>query len=142
MLILDTDHLSVLQRPSSPAAIALHERLLAAPDRDIVTTTVSLEEQLRAWLNVIGRYSDVSRQVVYYERLAGLVSFFHRWRMLAFDDLAAKEFNRLRHERVRIGAADLKIAAIVLMQEGTLLSSNLRDFNQVPGLRVEDWLYA
>jgi hypothetical protein len=72
MLILDTDHLSVLQRPKTPAAVALNERLLTAPDRDIVTTVVSFEEQVRAWLNVIGRYADVSRQVTYYERLGRL----------------------------------------------------------------------
>jgi predicted nucleic acid-binding protein len=33
---------------------------------------------------------------------------------------------------------DLKIAAIALSQDGVLLSSNLKDFNQVPNLRVED----
>ena len=122
MLILDTDHLSVLQRPKTPAAVALNERLLNAPDHDIVTTVVSFEEQLRAWLNVIGRYADVSRPVTYYERLAGLAGFFHRWRMLPFDDAAAKEFKRLRHERIRIGTADLKIAAIALPHQGTLLA--------------------
>ena len=35
---------------------------------------------------------------------------------------------------------DLKIASIVLVHDATLLSRNLRDFRQVPGLRVEDWL--
>ena len=84
---------------------------------------------------MIGRYADVSRQVTYYERLAGLASFFHRWRMLPFDNAAAQEFKRLRHERIRIGTADLKIAAIALTHQGPLLSSNLRDFDQVPGLR-------
>jgi hypothetical protein len=47
MLILDTDHLSVLQRPKTSAAVALNERLLTAPDHDIVTTVVWFEEQLR-----------------------------------------------------------------------------------------------
>ena len=84
----------------------------------------------------------MSRQVTYYERLAGLAGFFHRWRMLPFDDAAAQEFKRLRHERIRIGTADLKIAAIALTYQGTLLTSNLRDFAQVPGLHVEDWLYG
>ena len=36
---------------------------------------------------------------------------------------------------IRIGTTDLKIAAIALTHQGTLLSSNLRDFDQVPGLR-------
>jgi tRNA(fMet)-specific endonuclease VapC len=34
---------------------------------------------------------------------------------------------------------DLKIVAIVLAHEATLLSRNLADFGQVSGLRVEDW---
>jgi tRNA(fMet)-specific endonuclease VapC len=36
----------------------------------------------------------------------------------------------------------LKIAAIAIANDALLLSANLRDFEQVPGLRVEDWLYA
>ena len=35
---------------------------------------------------------------------------------------------------------DLKIAAIALVNDALLLSGNLRDFRQVPGLRVENWL--
>jgi predicted nucleic acid-binding protein len=35
---------------------------------------------------------------------------------------------------------DLKIAAIAFMHSATLLSGNLRDFQQVAGLHVEDWL--
>lgn len=41
--------------------------------------------------------------------------------------------------RPRIGTMDLKIAAIALANDATLLSRNLRDFGKVPGLRVEDW---
>ena len=36
---------------------------------------------------------------------------------------------------------DLKIASIALSRDATLLSGNLRHFEQVPGLRVEDWLH-
>jgi len=41
---------------------------------------------------------------------------------------------------VRIGTMDLKIASIALDHEATLLSANLRDFEQIPGLHVEDWI--
>ncbi len=34
---------------------------------------------------------------------------------------------------------DLKIAAITLANNATLLTRNLADFNKVPGLKAEDW---
>jgi tRNA(fMet)-specific endonuclease VapC len=35
---------------------------------------------------------------------------------------------------------DLKIAAIVLVHDAVLVTSNMRDFEKVSGLKVEDWL--
>ena len=42
--------------------------------------------------------------------------------------------------RIRIGTNDLKIGSITLVNEALLLSANLRDFEQIPGLLVENWL--
>jgi len=35
---------------------------------------------------------------------------------------------------------DLKIAAICLAHDATLLTRNVADFQNIPGLRVENWL--
>ena len=35
---------------------------------------------------------------------------------------------------------DLKIAAVTIANNAILLSRNLRDFQQIPELKVEDWL--
>jgi len=58
--------------------------------------------------------------------------------VLGFDEAAATEFQRLHRRRLRMGTMDLKIAAIVLSHDATLLSRNLSDFNQIPELHVED----
>lgn len=59
--------------------------------------------------------------------------------VVPFDEPAGVEYQRLRRARIRIGTMDLKIAAIVLSRNGLLLSLNLTDFGQVPGLQVDNW---
>jgi tRNA(fMet)-specific endonuclease VapC len=138
MLALDTDHLAEIER-NSPAGTAL-SRKLAASSQDAVTTIISAEEQLRGWLAFINRTRAPERQIVAYERLQERLAFFANWELLALDASAAEHFKLLRNRGVRIGSMDLKIACIVITNDATLLSRNLADFGQVPGLHVEDWL--
>lgn len=140
MIVLDTDHISILQHADSELAAALVERLVHWPDSDVATTAITLEEQSRSWLALISRCTDVRRQVAYYDRFVGTFRFFAKWRVASFDDAAAVRFQELRSARIRIGSTDLKIAAICLVNGATLLSRNLADFRRVPGLHVEDWL--
>ena len=111
----------------------------SSPD-EFATTIVCLEEQLRGWLAAIKRKRDPSDQVPVYHRLGRLWQFFGAWKILHFDDRAAERCKTLRKQKVRIGSQDLKIAAIALTCDALLLSANVRDFSQIPGLRVESWL--
>ncbi len=140
MIILDTDHVSALRYADSPRCTALTARLNASGDPQIATTVITLEEQLRGWLAEIRRRPKVHDQIVLYESLLEMFTFFQRWEKTPFDDRAADEFELLRKKRVRIGTQDLKIAAITLVHRALLLSANLKDFRKVPGLRVENWL--
>ncbi len=139
MKILDTDHISLLQVCDAPAAFVLQAHLAALPPEEVVTTIITVEEQMRGWLERVHRVPDITQQVVYYERLRDLVAFFAEWEVLPFDAAAAATFVHLRQQGIRIGTMDLKIAAIALTQQAVVLSGNLRDFQRVPALRVEDW---
>jgi tRNA(fMet)-specific endonuclease VapC len=140
VIILDTDHVVVLKYPGNPRHTLLLANMNASTDQDFATSAVTIEEQMRGWLGLIHRSADVHEQVTPYERLVELFDFFSRWKIVHFDERAADEFKRLRKEKTRIGSMDLKIATIALVHEALLLSANLRDFERVPGLRVEDWL--
>ena len=139
MLILDTDHLTVIQRRSEPAYSCLRARLREASHRDVCTTIVSVEEQMRGWLAVIGRSRRIQQEIAAYGQLHALFFFFGHIPILDFDEPAAERFIQLRRSRVRLGSMDLKIAAITLSRGGILLSRNLADFRRVPELQVEDW---
>ncbi|HEV3417705.1 MAG TPA: type II toxin-antitoxin system VapC family toxin [Pirellulales bacterium] len=140
MILFDSDHLSILQHPESPQYERLSGAMEQSPDTVFATTAISLEEQMRGWLAAINRARNVHDQPLYYVRLAGLVDFYSRWHVVPFDEPAADRFVALRRDGIRIGTMDLKIGAIALTNDALLLSANLRDFKQVPGLRVENWL--
>jgi tRNA(fMet)-specific endonuclease VapC len=67
-------------------------------------------------------------------------NFYEEFEIVAFDESAALRFDDLRSRRLHLGAMDLKIAAIALVNGALLLSANRRDFDRVPGLRLENWL--
>lgn len=140
MILLDTDHLSVLRDRRNRRNAHLVARLQTCGDPDIFPTVVSLEEQMRGWLAEVKRRRQVHDQVAIYLKLSELVEFYNQWRIVAFETAAADIFQSLRSGKIRVATQDLKIASIALANDALLLSANLVDFQRVPGLRVEDWL--
>lgn len=134
--ILDTDHVSLLERKVGPEAERLRFRLSRFGK---TTTIITLEEQMRGWLSWLAQARSLPEQVVRYGKLNRMMDHYREITVLDFDQKAADEFERLRKQRIRIGTMDLKIAAIALANEATLLSRNVQDFSQVPGLKVENW---
>lgn len=59
--------------------------------------------------------------------------------VLPFDERAAGHFDHLGRQRLRIGTQDLKIAAIALANDATVLTRNTIRFANVPSLQFEDW---
>jgi tRNA(fMet)-specific endonuclease VapC len=139
MVILDTDHMSVLERREEPGLGNLLHRLAELPPSEVVTTVVSYEEQMRGWMSYLARARSMAQQITAYGRLLSHLDNYRRIPVLGFDEAAAMVFQRLRRSRLRIGTMDLKIAAIVLARGATLLSRNLSEFSQIPDLHVEDW---
>jgi tRNA(fMet)-specific endonuclease VapC len=142
MLVLDTDHLTALERPGVRGEQLLSR--LDISDQKPATTIINIEEIIRGFLAQIHKYNtEASRQAPYYARLHRVLAYYSEWNILPFDATAVAKYEELRLLGLRrIGARDLRIAAIVLSQGATLLSANLTHFREVPGLLVEDWLYS
>lgn len=139
MVVLDTDHLSVLDRENGGAARGLAARLSAIASEGVATTIINFEEQMRGWLAYLARARTVTDQIEAYGQLARHLRRYARVTVLGFDAPAAVEFQRLRKTYRRLGTMDLKIAAIVVARHATLLTRNVSDFRQIENLKVEDW---
>lgn len=135
LYILDTDHLSLLQR-GQPFVLA---HLASVPVAQRAVTIITVDEQLQGRLAVIRRAKtqiDAARE---YERLREIVQFFATIQILDYDAAAATQFDALRRQGIRIGTQDLRIAAICLVRQATLATRNQRDFSLVSGLSTENW---
>jgi tRNA(fMet)-specific endonuclease VapC len=75
--------------------------------------------------------------------LADVEGFAARLEVLAFDDGAATHFGQLRAELYRsgtpIGPYDMMIAGHARSLGLILVTNNLKEFERVPGLRLENW---
>jgi tRNA(fMet)-specific endonuclease VapC len=138
MYLLDTDHISLIDR-GGPEGQRIRARLGRVSMDEVTASIISFEEQIRGWMAIIARTRTLDRQIPFYRELERLLRFYTVTPLLASNEKAAAEVRQLRQAGIRIGTMDLKIAAIALANDATLLSRNLTDFGKVPDLRVEDW---
>ena len=134
MYLLDTDILANLMgRCPSTALIA---KLASVPPEQQCTSSSTLEE-LTVGASRFGR------------RSAGLLSqidarLIPNLQVLPFDAAAARRYGELHASLARKGSlvseTALRIAAIALVRDFTLVSGNPQYFKRVPGLSVENWL--
>jgi tRNA(fMet)-specific endonuclease VapC len=138
MYLLDTDHISVLER-GGEGSLRLRQRLQQVMPHEVAATVISYEEQSRGWFGFLARSRSLEEQATAYSFLQRHLQVFCAIPLIAFSPAAAAIVQQLQKQRVRVGTMDLKIASIALAQDATLLSRNVTDFQKVPGLRVEDW---
>ncbi|MEH2380449.1 MAG: type II toxin-antitoxin system VapC family toxin [Nostoc sp.] len=138
MYILDTDHLSLIQRNGQEGKRIL-TRLAAVEEGEIAVTVITYEEQVRGRLSVLSKAKTPDEQVLAYRGLQQLATDYRSIVIVPFSRRAALEHQRLRKAYPRLGNMDLKIAAISLTSNAILLTRNLSDFGQIIELGTEDW---
>lgn len=138
MILLDTDHASVLGYPESDRCRRLTAKLDAAGDETVCVTCVTVEEQMRGWLAAIAKERKPKRQVAAYREFTQLWAFFGNFTILPFTDAAADLVEGWGG--IHIGMMDKKIAAIAITSGALLLTANRRDYVLVPGLRFDNWM--
>ena len=137
-VVLDTNHFTEVIRESEAGA-RLARRLIEN-EAEVFVSIITAQESLEGWLAVIKSHPPGSAQVKGYSEFRKSIDTLGKFSLLDFDLEAAEAFSNLRKLFPRVGTLDIKIAAISLAHDCLLLTRNLRDFNQVPGRCVENWL--
>ena len=138
MYLFDTDHLSLIQRNGTDGKHIL-ARLAANSAAEVGVTIITYEEQARGRFNVLSKARTIDQQTIAYAQLRQLVVDYQSISIVDFDRAAALEHQRLRQVYPRLGNMDLKIAAIALIRDATLLTRNYSDFGKITELKTEDW---
>lgn len=111
----------------------VRDRLLSVPTDEITVCSIVKAELFYGAM----RSNNPDRTLGRQQR------FLERFLSLPFDDEAAivcgQVRARLASAGTPIGAYDLQIAAIALANNLTLVTHNIREFERVEGLQVEDW---
>jgi tRNA(fMet)-specific endonuclease VapC len=137
--VLDTDHISFLQRRSGAEFLTLAARISQYQPTDFAFSIISFHEQVIGAHTFITRSQTPSDTVRGYTLLMEIIRGFSAAPILPFDAGAVTIFEELRAQRVRIATMDLRIAAIALSRNLVLLTRNNSDFSKVPNLITENW---
>ncbi len=132
MFIFDTDiYTNVMRKIPSETLL---NRLKRVPRRDQFTTTITIGEVYYGLMKASNRkklfklFEDV---------------LLPRATILPFDFSAAKKYGDIRSLLEKQGTplahADLQIASIALSMNMILITGNLKHFQRIPKLTVENW---
>lgn len=81
-------------------------------------------------------YAEVMLGAVRADRVEQAERLIRRFPLLPFDEAAAERYARLTFKR---GSFDRLIAAHALALSLPVVTANMRDFRNIPGLMVENW---
>lgn len=138
MYLLDTDTLTHLHFGNSNVV----KRLKAVGDLEVGITIITKVEILRGRLDRLLKTETGIDLLKAQELLFRTEELLNELLIVPISQAASLEFDRLRavSKYRKIGRADLLIASITLANRATLVTRNLRHFQQISGLRVENWV--
>src|SRR5258708_6009031 len=121
----------------------LRSLVLSQSPQDLHISIITAEEVLKGIVSAInksrGRQQDPKRLLWWYDVLRETLRDFAAWSILPYDESADAAFRDIPLQFRRQNPQDSRIAAIALARRLTVITTNLRHFDRIPGLKVKDW---
>lgn len=138
MIAFDSDILSDLFR----GVAAIQARFATISPDDQYVPVVVAEELLRGRLETIRRAQSPQGKLslpIAYTFFEATLKGIHRFQLLSYTSVADSHFRLFRAAKLRVGTQDLRIAAIAVAHDAQLVTRNRRDYEQIPGLKLDVW---
>jgi tRNA(fMet)-specific endonuclease VapC len=130
MYLLDTNHCIYLINGNYPE---INRRLARQKTGSVALSSITTSE---LWYGV---ENSVHRE----QNRAALAKFLLPLEVMPYDQDASQAYGKIRAFLEKggrgVGSMDLLIAAHAVSLKAILVTHNLREFRQVPGLKLEDW---
>ena len=110
-------------------------------EENVATTIITEIEILLGRYDFLLKAADGPQLMRAQQWLDESIALFQEIAIIPISSATAAEFDRIRqNKKLRtIGRRDMLIACIALASQATLATRNLKDFRQIPGLRLENW---
>lgn len=138
MIAFDTDILSEVLKGKNFYV----DRLKGIPEGDRAITVVVLKELIEGRIKHIEhvetrpRKESIASAFMLLQQTAMFVRIFP---LIPYTDEANHLVTEWKRTKIRVRTSDMRIAASCIVAGAKLVSRNRRDFDFVPGLRVEYW---
>jgi tRNA(fMet)-specific endonuclease VapC len=111
----------------------IRDKILSTPPAEISIPSVVKAELL------LGAYKSKKRK----ENIERVEKLLEPFEIMPFFDLITYVYADIRNETEKkgeiVGPNDLLIASIVKFHEGILVTNNVKEFERIKGLKIENW---
>ena len=141
MFALDNDTASLLFRGRNSI---LNRRTLAIPPSQLWLPAVVVEEQFRGRLGVLAKLNPARPKdslfiPIAYRDLVLTQKFLQQFQILLYTQADEDLYQSWSAAVKRVGTRDCRIAASAVNRGFTVVTANLRHFQQIPGVQAVDW---
>lgn len=138
MILFDTDTWTHFGHANANVRRKLQE----AGDEVVAITIITRLEVIRGRSESLLKAADEEQLRKAVTRFQVSESLLARFRVVGFDETSISNFGTLKnHSKLKkIGRADLLIACIALANAALLVTRNVKDYRNIPDLRIENWV--
>ena len=138
MILFDTDTLTHFSHGNDN----VRRRIAAAGEAELAIAVVTRNEVLRGRADSLLKAADENELRKAAERFQRTEELLSAFVIVGFDEVSIAHFGTLRRRKEfnKMGRADMLIACIALACNALLVTRNTRDYKDVAGLRLDNWV--